>query len=455
MKMTLNEVASAVHSQTDLGAWGTRIVTSVTFDTRQLQSGGLFVPLIAQRDGHDFVDAAIKNGAVGSFWQAGHANQPVDFPTIEVADTQTAFIELAKYYLHKVNPRVIAVTGSNGKTTTKDMIAAILATQSNTHKTVANYNNEIGVPYTILGMDTNTENLVLEMGMDRPGQLHKMSTIAEPDIAVITMIGEAHIEFFGTRDKIADAKMEIVDGLKADGTLIYDGDEPLLRERITDELATKTFGQTAADDLFAMDVVPEKTQTSFLTNEWPDKKFVLPLMGGYNVNNALAAIAVGQQIHVPVNQMITALKNFKVTAERTEWLKGFNGCDILSDVYNSNPTAVKEVLKNFVAIPTIGERKVVLGDMLELGQQSQLLHAQLAEDLDPTDIQEVFLYGKDIAALYDALQSKYSVERLHYYALADKDLMIEDIKASLAPEDMILLKASHGLHLEDVVAHLI
>lgn len=173
------------------------------------------------------------------------------------------------------------------------------------------------------------------------------------------------------------------------------------------------------------------------------------------MNNALAAIAVGQQIHVPVNQMITALKNFKVTAERTEWLKGFNGCDILSDVYNSNPTAVKEVLKNFVAIPTIGERKVVLGDMLELGQQSQLLHAQLAEDLDPTDIQEVFLYGKDIAALYDALQSKYSVERLHYYALADKDLMIEDIKASLAPEDMILLKASHGLHLEDVVAHLI
>lgn len=454
MKMTMNEVAKAVGSTTDLGDWGDRIVTSVTFDSRQLQIGGLFVPLIAQRDGHDFVGSAVEKGAVGSFWQADHPNRPYDFPTIEVQDTQKAFIDLAKYYLYKVNPRVIAITGSNGKTTTKDMIAAILSTQSNTHKTEANYNNAIGVPYTILGMDTNTENLVLEMGMDHPGQLHEMSMIAQPDIAVITMIGEAHIEFFGTRDKIADAKMEIADGLQADGKLIYNGDEPLLRDRMNPDVETATFGLGDDNALIATNVTSDRNTTRFTTNEWPDKTFELPLMGDYNVNNALAAILVGQTVHVPVKQMQEALKHFKVTAERTEWLKGQNGAAILSDVYNSNPTAVKEVLKNFEVIPTSGKRIAVLGDMLELGAQSAQLHAGLAIALDPQKIQEVFLYGKDIQNLYEALQTKYDSGALHFYTLADKDLMTEDLKDHLQPDDMVLLKASHGLHLEDVVAQI-
>ncbi|MCC3238118.1 UDP-N-acetylmuramoyl-tripeptide--D-alanyl-D-alanine ligase, partial [Pediococcus acidilactici] len=134
------------------------------------------------------------------------------------------------YYLDKINPKVVAITGSNGKTTTKDMTAAVLATEFNVVKTEANFNNEIGVPITILGMNANTEVLVVELGMDRPGQLHFLSELVQPDIAVITMIGEAHIEFFKTRDRIADAKMEITDGLKEDGCFIFDGDEPLLAE---------------------------------------------------------------------------------------------------------------------------------------------------------------------------------------------------------------------------------
>ncbi|MCD2255961.1 UDP-N-acetylmuramoyl-tripeptide--D-alanyl-D-alanine ligase [Agrilactobacillus fermenti] len=454
MKMTLEEVAKAVGAEADYSQWQNNIVTSVTFDSRQLQPGGLFVPLVAQRDGHDFIESAIQNGAVGSFWQKGHAHAPVDFPLIEVADTQAAFEQLAKYYLHKVNPRVIAITGSNGKTTTKDMIAAVLATQSNTCKTRANYNNEIGVPYTILSMDTNTENLVLEMGMDRPGQLHKMSLLAEPDIAVITMIGEAHIEFFGTRAKIADAKMEIIDGLKADGTLVFDGDEPLLRERVPEEVQTRTFGQHEIDDISAQAVVAEKKQTTFVASPWPEVQFSVPLMGAYNVMNALAAIAVGDLIHVPSKQMAGALAEFKLTAERTEWVKAANGADLLSDVYNSNPTAVKEVLKNFTAIQTNGHRIIVLGDMLELGAQSAELHASLAESIQPQQIQTVFLIGKDMQALYHALQDRYSEHQLHYYSLADKALLTVDLKDAIQPDDMVLLKASHGLHLEDVVAEL-
>ena len=200
---------------------------------------------------------------------------------ITVEDTLAAMQKLAKYYLHKINPQVVAVTGSNGKTTTKDMIAAVLQTQYNVTKTFANFNNEIGVPMTCLSMEPNTEVLVVEMGMDRFGQLDKLSRLVEPDIAVITMIGEAHIEFFGTRDRIADAKMEITHGLKEDGTLIYNGDEPLLRARTADLVqATKTFGlDEQTDDLAASDIQGNDHATTFKVPALTPDEFKIPMIG--------------------------------------------------------------------------------------------------------------------------------------------------------------------------------
>ena len=189
---------------------------------------------------------------MASLWASDHDLPSTDQPLLVVDDPLQALQELSQYYLHKINPFVVAVTGSNGKTTTKDMTASILATQMNVTKTHANFNNEIGVPITLLNMNPNTEAVVVEMGMDRPGQLDFLSKLTTPDIAVITMIGEAHIEFFGTRDKIADAKMEITHGLKEDGTLVYNGDEPLLKERAAKlKQYTKTFGRELGNDLYA------------------------------------------------------------------------------------------------------------------------------------------------------------------------------------------------------------
>ncbi|MCH4057649.1 MAG: UDP-N-acetylmuramoyl-tripeptide--D-alanyl-D-alanine ligase [Lactobacillaceae bacterium] len=456
MKMTLSEIAQAIGAvipEQQATKYQTTIVTSIAIDSRKAQANSLFAPLKDQRDGHDFVENAKAAGAVATFWQTGHPNQPSDIIVIEVDDVLTAMQCLAKYYLMKVNPKVVAITGSNGKTTTKDMTAAILATQHNVTKTIANFNNEIGVPLTILAMETNTEVLVVEMGMDRPGQLTFLSNLVEPDVAVITMIGEAHIEFFGTRDKIADAKMEITSGLKEDGLLIINGDEPLLTTRAK-KFEPRTFGLTQTNYLYPEKVALTQDHSEFKVNRWPDVTFTVPLLGEFNVMNALAALLVGRHYHVHPEKMAQALANFQPTENRTQWLKGDAGEMILSDVYNANPTATKEVLRSFVKVPATGRHIVVLGDMLELGEQAPKLHAGLADEIMPQQVQEVYLYGNLMAALQARLVKVYPAAQLHYYPQDQQSALIADLKDNVHFGDTVLLKASNGMKLNQVLAAL-
>lgn len=458
MKMTIGEIVKAIDAsiddQTDK-ALQTEVV-GVCFDTRKLTPGQLFIPLNGSHDGHDFIDKAIQGGAAATLWGRDHADRlPLEIPALVVDDPLTAFQKLSRYYLTKINPRVIAVTGSNGKTTTKDMIASVLSDEFNVTKTYDNFNNEIGVPYTILQMDSNTDFLVVEMGMDRPGQLDFLSKLVQPDVAIITMIGEAHIEFFGTRDKIADAKMEITHGLKADGYFIYDGDEPLLVERAKQvDFAKMTFGRSKRDDVYATETSDGQYDTSFKVNLWPEQKITIPMMGDYNVNNALAAIAVGKLFQIPQIEIVRKLSKFDLTKNRTEWLTGKNGEKILSDVYNSNPTAAREVLSAFSRTPVSGRRIVVLGDMLELGLKSPQMHASLAKEINSNEIAMVYLIGEDMKALYEKLKPVFAPENLHYYRADQLDQLSEDLRKELQADDEVMLKASHGLHLENVVTRL-
>lgn len=454
MKMQLDEIAQALGIEDFPKSWEEVTVTSVSFDSRQLQPGALFVPLKGANDGHQFIQKAIDAHAAATLWQTDHPEVPTAIPALMVKDSLVAMQKLAKYYLHKINPQVVAITGSNGKTTTKDMVASVLGTQYNVTKTFANFNNEIGVPMTCLSMEPNTEVLVVEMGMDRFGQLDKLSRLVEPDIAVITMIGEAHIEFFGTRERIADAKMEITHGLKEDGTLVFNGDEPLLRQRtIGLTQNTRTFGFQQRNDLVAKDVHGDKDETLFKVSSLTDQAFSIPMLGDYNVKNALAAIEVGILMHIGLPNIVKALKNFELTANRTEWITGQAGERILSDVYNSNPTAVKAVLHSFdqIELEQGGRRIVVLGDMLELGNKSSKLHASLATVIDPQKIDEVYLYGKEIYSLKEKLDHKMDPQRIHYFALGDQGSMIKQLQTVLKENDIILLKGSHGMHLENVL----
>lgn len=454
MKMKLKEVYSALKLDADEIA--DVDITGVCFDSREAKEGDLFFPLKGERDGHEFIDSAIKNGISATVWQSDHGTPDADIPYVVVDDVMDAFDKLAKYYLAKVNPKVVAVTGSNGKTTTKDMIASVLERNNNVAKTPKNFNNEIGVPFTILNMPINTEVLVVEMGMDRFGQIEHLSSLANPDISVITMIGEAHIEFFGTRDKIADAKMEIVSHLQEDGLFVYDGDEPLLRERAKNvERRQSTFGRNDQDDLYATEIKTGKSVTEFKTNLWPELKFSIPMMGDYNVNNALAALIVGKALHVKPEIMCESLKKLYVTANRTEWLNASNGADILSDVYNSNPTAVMEVLNNLKDIKTPGRKLIVLGDMLELGDASKSLHESLAQYIHPTDFAKVYLVGDDMKFLKDKLDAEYDSDSLAWYGKDQLEKLTTDLKNELDSSDTLLLKASHGIHLENVLHELI
>ncbi len=455
MKMQLSEIARAVSAQNDISEWQTVEISSVAFDSRELKPGALFVPLVGERDGHTFIDKAIENGAAATFWQADHGDVPTDIPVIVVDDALKALQALSKHYLLKINPRVVAITGSNGKTTTKDMVASILATQFNVTKTQDNFNNEIGVPITILSMEPNTEMLVVEMGMDRPGQLDFLSRLVAPDIAIITMIGEAHIEFFGTRDKIADAKMEIVNGLKDDGLFIYDGDEPLLQERAkTVSQRQLTFGHSTEDDVNETAMTPTPVNTTFTTNLWPETTFEVPMIGDYNVNNALAALCVAKTYRITPEKAAAALLNLDLTRNRAEWVTGSQGEKILSDVYNSNPTAVKEVMAAFTKTPVDGRRLVVLGDMLELGEQSDTLHAGLSSAFDPALVAGVYLVGPHMHALYDKLEKNFDADQLHFYQVDELGTLSADLLATLTAKDAILIKGSHGIHLETVLASL-
>lgn len=364
--------------------------------------------------------------------------------------------ELARYYLRKVNPTVVGITGSNGKTTTKDMTSAVLSKRFNVHKTQANFNNEIGVPMTILEMKPNTEILVLEMGMDRPGQLHHLSELTHPDVTVITMIGEAHIEFFGNRDKIADAKMEITDFLREDGEFIFNGDEPLLRARAKKlNQAKSTFGFKEDDTVYATSFKSYKHHATFTVND-SEQKFSIPMIGKHNVSNAMAAISVGRHFGESDEEIASSLSNFTPTANRMEWEKGDVGEDIMSDIYNSNPTAVRAVISSFgqIEVANDSRRIAVLADMLELGDESADLHRDLSDALDPKVIHEVYLYGTEMKNLADALKDKYTPQTLHYYREDQMQKMISDLKDDIKPDDIVVLKGSHGMHLEKVVDRL-
>jgi len=401
----------------------------------------LFLPLKGERDGHEFIEIAFANGAVATF-----SEKELVQPHILVEDCLIAFQKLAAYTLEKMQVQVIAVTGSNGKTTTKDMLETVLSTTYKTYKTQGNYNNEIGLPYTVLHMPDDTEKIVLEMGMDRLGDIDFLSNLAKPDIAIITLIGESHLEFFGSREKIAQGKMGITVGLKKDGQLIAPADK-IINPFLPENTKIKRFGPD--EDIFITELVEHKEQLTFSVN-FMDSPLTLPLPGKFNATNAMLAAYVGTLVHIPEEKIVQALAQVSLTANRTEWKKASNGADILSDVYNANPTAMKLILETFQAIPRNekGKKIVVLADMLELGKASAELHAGMMKALDFDRLDSLYLYGQLMKNLDDNIPEN-EKHKVHYYE------KLEDLQRAVIthvqPRDQILLKGSNSMKLGEIV----
>lgn len=443
MKLTIKEIAQVLGIS---GIVDEREISSVEFDSRKIEKDGLFVPLPGTRDGHDFVSAAKENGAIATLWQKEKDNVPCDLVVLPVADVTKAFQTLAQYYKQKIAPKTVAITGSNGKTTTKDMTASVLAQKYRTYKTQGNYNNDLGVPYTMLHMPSDTEVLILEMGMDHAGEIHFLSQLGQPDVAAITLIGEAHLENLGSRKNIAKAKMEIVDGLAKDGVLFVPADEPLLADLIAPlSQEVQTFG-LAQGDLQAAITNETSESTSFVVDE---ETFVIPVLGGYNVKNALIAYGVGRYLGLSREQIKNGLAQVELTKNRTQWLQAKNGAKLLSDVYNANPTAMHLVLESFGRLTLPGRRIAVLADMLELGPDSLAMHASMAEAIVGL-YDFVYLYGEQMQALANRL-TELNVPHA-YFIPAQRQAFLEQVKQEIKPTDSVILKGSNGMQLSELVA---
>ena len=452
MKLDLYEIAEVLSAKNDVTQFENVALRNAEFDSRLIESGDLFVPLKGERDGHDFIPTAFAQGAAATL-----SERPVaEGAYILVDDVLTAFQRLAQYYLEKRQVDVLAVTGSNGKTTTKDMLAQLLATTYKTYKTQGNYNNEIGLPYTVLHMPEDTEKLVLEMGQDHLGDIHLLSELAKPKTGIVTLVGEAHLEFFGSRAEIAQGKMQIADGLRKDGFLIVPADK-IVNEFLPADCKLVRFGPDA--DIFLTRLEERKDSLRFESN-FLEQRIDLPVTGKYNATNAMIAAYAALQEGVSEAAIAQAFSELELTRNRTEWKKAGNGADILSDVYNANPTAMRLILETFSTIPANpdGRKLAVLADMKELGADSKSMHGSMITSLNPEIVTDLFLYGQDMEALYDYAKEIYPPGKVQYFIKNDEKDQFEQLKQAvrekLTPADQILLKGSNSMNLAKLVEDL-
>ena len=452
MNVTLHEVAGVLAARNDISQFEDVALTKPEFDSRLIGPGDLFVPLKGARDGHDFIETAFENGAVATLSEKeveGH-------PYLLVDDVLAAFQKLAQYVLEKSQVDVLAVTGSNGKTTTKDMLAQLLSTTYKTYKTQGNYNNEIGLPYTVLHMPEGTEKLVLEMGQDHLGDIHLLSEIAHPKAAIVTLIGEAHLEFFKDRKEIAKGKLQIADGMPAGGLLLVPAD-PIVEDFLPSQQEIVRFGEGA--DISITKLEERKDSLTFEANFLSDA-IDLPITGKYNATNAMIAAYVALKEGVSEEAIRASFKGLELTKNRTEWKKAGNGADILSDVYNANPTAMRLILETFSTIPanSNGRKLAVLADMKELGEQSIDLHNQMILSLSPDVLDTVIFYGQDIAGLAQLASQMFPLGHVYYFKKTAEEDQFEDlvkqVKESLKEQDQILIKGSNSMNLAKLVEEL-
>jgi UDP-N-acetylmuramoyl-tripeptide--D-alanyl-D-alanine ligase len=432
-----------------------KLIHGVTTDSRHIAAGSLFVPLVGERfDGHEFAAIGLAEGAGATLWQQDRGDQP-DGAVIVVSDTLEALQLLAKSYLKEIGCKVVGITGSNGKTTTKDMVAALLEKTYKVHKTVGNFNNHIGLPLTILGMSEDVDIVVLEMGMSGRDEIRKLSSIAQPDVAIITNIGESHLLQLGSRQEIALAKLEIVSGMKPDGLLIYHGDEPLIPPMLMDsnmlkptDLQTFTFGLNANNDDYPTGMMFHGKGIIFTSHIHQESGLDLPLLGRHNVLNCLAALAVARHFCVNEDDIREGLSHLQLTGMRIEQLVTTDGLTVLNDAYNASPTSVRAAIDVLQSMKGYRRKIAVLGDMLELGVQENEYHAEIGRYITTDKLDVLYTFGP--LSTYTAVAARENLPS-NVFAFTDKAELIKHLKEQIHPKDIVLVKGSRGMKLEEVV----
>lgn len=426
------------------------VVNGICTDSREVKHGNLFIPLVgAHFDGHNFLRRSMENGAVAVL--SSRPKIPEGIPTIFVDDTLAAFGAIATGYRESLPVKVLGITGSVGKTTTKEMLAAIMRKKFRTTWTVGNFNNNLGVPITVMEIEEDTQVAVLELGMNHFGEMAYLSKIAKPDAAIFTNIGTMHIEHLGSREGILKAKMEILDGMKPDASVILNGDEPLLWN-LNGTLSCKCyyFGienprcEVRATNIRSSDAGVHFHVTAFSA----EFDLFVPANGNHTVYNALAAVTAAVLGGVDPETIQEALSSFENSGMRQKVYekKGFT---IIEDCYNAGPESMAAALSVLGQRSTTGRRIAVLGDMLELGSCSMAEHYRVGRlALHNADL--IFAYGSNATRVVTgAVTGGMNAKSAMYYD--DQDQLIHELKARAKPGDVLLFKGSRGMKMERVL----
>ena len=434
-------------------------VTGVQTDSRRISKGDMYVALIGARvDGHDFIKNAADAGAVCALVSRDVENSPI--PTVKVASPEESLRDIARAYFSMISPKVIAVTGSCGKTTTKEMLSEVFSTKYNTLKTNGNYNSTIGLPLTVCRLSKENNVAVLEMGTGHKGEIKTMCSVVKPDIAIITNIGSSHIEFFGSKEAIANEKCDIYRAVSPIGTIVVNADDEMISKIMSSEVFPAkqiTYGINAKADVTASNIETFSTNGAFLTefdinylSESVHAK--INTLGIHNVYNALAASAAGLADGITLDDIVRGLAEFIPDDMRMKVFKCIDGVTLISDVYNSNPQAVKASLKVMSDIAK-GRKIAILGDMLEQGDFSEEAHtdigryaAQFANILISRGDMAIYTSGGAAEFMpYKSIQTFHTNEDVTEY-LSTFDFRYDDT---------FLVKGSRGMKMEEIVNYIL
>lgn len=441
-KFTLKEAAAALGKTAN----GDAVISEISTDTRKITPGSLFICLKGERfDAHDFAPKAAELGAAA--FMVEHPVD-VDLPCIIVENTGKAMLELSAWYRRKFSIPVVGLTGSVGKTTTKEFIALVLGAKYKTLKTQGNLNNEIGVPQMLFKMDSETEAAVIEMGMNHRGEIHRLTSAVRPTIALITNIGTSHIENLGSREGILNAKLEILDSMEKGSKLLINSDNDMLATVKRDDFKIIKFAiDDKSADYIAKDIEEGDNSTSFtVCFSGEERKITVPTVGRHNVYNALAAFSVGREIGIDADDAASALANY-VPAGMRQRSVDVGKIHVIEDCYNASPDSMNAALTTLAGRKE-GKKIAVLADMLELGDYSPKAHESVGKKAAELNIDMVLAYG-DYAKLYVSAAKENGLKNAYHFET--KEELAEKLFESADPGDNVLFKGSRGMRLEDIM----
>ncbi|RJQ66294.1 MAG: UDP-N-acetylmuramoyl-tripeptide--D-alanyl-D-alanine ligase [Desulfobacteraceae bacterium] len=458
MQWTIEHILKATGGRLLYGARDARFA-GVGIDSRTIAAGQLFVAIRGEtHDGHTFIDQVIAKGVRGLVVADNAAGKPDHAPwqklgaaCVAVPDTTRALGGLAAFQRNRVNIPVVAITGSNGKTSTRQMTTQVMAQRFNTLSTQGNFNNEIGLPLTLFNLSSRHEAAVLELGMNHPGELTRLGAICRPTIGVITNVGPGHLEFLGSMEGVARAKEELIAQVDPNGTVVLNQDDPLVAAMAPRACRRVLyFGATPQADVQARDIRETPAGIAFEI-KLPDASthVVLPTPGRFMAINALAAAAAGYLAGLPAADIKAGLESFAPTKGRLKVIRTARGVNIIDDTYNANPASMAAAFNTLAALRRDRPGIIIVGDMLELGAQTEALHRQVGALAAGSGASRLYAYGPHARAVLDGA-GRAGLADSDMFA-GSKEAIAADVAQHLSPRHWVLVKGSRGMAMETVV----